>query len=75
MHFPISSWDGLGDGVIHLHGHVHLPKHLRCGEGRHMDVGVDGNNLKPISMEEILTILKDKKKVNLVLPKDHHQKI
>jgi calcineurin-like phosphoesterase family protein len=40
-----------------------------------MDVGVDGNNLKPISMEEILTILKDKKKVNLVLPKDHHQKI
>lgn len=75
MHFPISSWDGLGDGVIHLHGHVHLPKHLRCGEGRYMDVGVDGNNLKPISMEEILTILKDKKKVNLVLPKDHHQKI
>lgn len=75
MHFPISSWDGMGDGVIHLHGHTHLPKHLRTGEGRHMDVGVDGNGLKPISFEEIITTLKNKNRVNLVLPKDHHQKI
>ena len=75
MHFPIASWDGLGNGVIHLHGHTHLPKHLRTGEGRYMDVGVDGNGLKPISLEEILEILKGKSKVNLVLPKDHHQKV
>lgn len=74
MHYPIASWDGLSNGVIHLHGHVHLPKNLRVSEGRAMDVGVDGNDLCPISLDEVLKLLKDKPNRKLSLPKDHHEK-
>jgi calcineurin-like phosphoesterase family protein len=49
MHYPIASWDNMNQGVIHLHGHTHLPKHLRIGNGRSLDVGMDGNNLTPLS--------------------------
>lgn len=74
MHFPIASWDGMNDGVIHLHGHVHLPKHQRIGQGKVMDVGVDGNDLFPISIQEIRTIMRDRPVKSLSLPKDHHEK-
>jgi hypothetical protein len=37
-----------------------------------MDVGVDGNNLAPYSLNEILEIMKDRPIRHLVLPKDHH---
>ena len=74
MHYPIASWNGMNDGVIHLHGHVHLPLHQRVNEGKAMDVGVDGNNLYPISLEEILSIMKDRPHRKLALPKDHHEK-
>jgi hypothetical protein len=43
MHYPICSWDGMNANVMHLHGHVHLPPHLRIAEGRAMDVGCDGS--------------------------------
>jgi calcineurin-like phosphoesterase family protein len=74
MHFPIASWDGMNDGVPHLHGHVHLPRHQRIGLGKVMDVGVDGNDLYPISIQEIRTIMKDRPVKSLSLPKDHHEK-
>lgn len=74
MHYPIASWNGMNDGVIHLHGHVHLPKHLRVAAGKAMDVGVDGNNMDPISMEEVLSIMSKQPIAKLSLPKDHHEK-
>jgi calcineurin-like phosphoesterase family protein len=74
MHYPIASWNGMNDGVIHLHGHVHLPQQLRLHEGKAMDVGVDGNELYPISLEEIRNIMKGRPHVKLSLPKDHHEK-
>jgi calcineurin-like phosphoesterase family protein len=74
MHYPIASWDGMNDGVIHLHGHVHLPPNLRLAEGKAMDVGVDGNNLYPINIKEIRSIMKDRPHRKLTLPKDHHEK-
>jgi calcineurin-like phosphoesterase family protein len=74
MHYPIASWNGMNDGVIHLHGHVHLPPNLRVNQGKAMDVGVDGNNLYPISLEEILSIMKNQPVRKLELPKDHHEK-
>ena len=71
-HFPIASWDGLGKGYPHLHGHVHLPGHLKIHKGRAMDVGVDGNNYKPYSLNDILKALEGRPKMHLSLPKDHH---
>lgn len=73
-HFPIASWDGMNNGVMHLHGHVHLPKHQRIGNGRSLDVGVDGNGLEPISLDEVVSLLKDQPIDKLCLPRDHHVK-
>jgi len=74
MHYPIASWDDMNQGVIHLFGHVHLPPHLRVMEGRAMDVGVDGNGLEPISMDEVLELMRGREVKKLALPKDHHEK-
>jgi calcineurin-like phosphoesterase family protein len=74
MHYPIASWHDMNQGVIHLHGHVHLPEHLRIAEGKAMDVGVDGNNLEPISMNEVLELMEKQPIKKLELPKDHHER-
>lgn len=73
-HFPIASWDGMNDGVIHTHGHVHLPAHHRVGKGKSIDVGVDGNNLEPIDLDEVLRIMSKQPISSLSLPRDHHVK-
>lgn len=74
-HFPIASWEDMNQGVIHLHGHVHLPLELRLHEGKAMDVGVDGNSLEPISLEEILQIMKGRPVKTLSLKQDHHESL
>jgi calcineurin-like phosphoesterase family protein len=74
MHYPICSWDGMNADVMHLHGHVHLPPHLRIAEGRAMDVGCDGNNLYPMNVEEVISLLRNRPIAKLTLPKDHHEK-
>jgi calcineurin-like phosphoesterase family protein len=74
MHFPIISWDNMNREVMHLFGHVHLPPNLRVMEGKAMDVGVDGNGLEPISLDEVVKILKDRPVKKSSLPKDHHVK-
>jgi calcineurin-like phosphoesterase family protein len=74
MHYPIASWNNMNNGVIHLHGHVHLPNHLRVADGKAMDVGVDGNNLEPIDLDTILRIMDKQPIAKLTLPKDHHEK-
>ena len=73
MHYPIASWNGMNDGVIHLHGHVHLPNNLRVADGKAMDVGVDGNGLVPIEVHEILNIMRNRPIKKLTLPQDHHE--
>jgi calcineurin-like phosphoesterase family protein len=72
MHFPIASWDNLARGVIHLHGHVHLPPHRRIGPGKMMDVGVDGNGLNPIILNDVLTLMKNQP-IRSMMPNDHHE--
>lgn len=73
MHYPIMSWNGLNDGVIHLHGHVHLPPNRRIGKGKMMDVGVDGNGLDPISLTEVLTLM-NPRPIASGFEFDHHVK-
>jgi calcineurin-like phosphoesterase family protein len=74
MHYPIASWHDMNQGVVHLHGHVHLPVDLRIAAGKAMDVGVDGNNLEPISLDEVLSLMEKQPIKKLELPKDHHEK-
>jgi calcineurin-like phosphoesterase family protein len=74
FHYPIASWNGMNDGVIHLHGHVHLLPQHRLAAGKAMDVGVDGNVMEPISMEDVLRIMHKQPIAKLSLPKDHHEK-
>ena len=74
FHYPIASWIDMNQGVIHLHGHVHLPKDLKLGQGRSLDVGMDGNNMKPYSLDEVMRLVKNQPIRKLELPKDHHEK-
>lgn len=73
MHYPITSWNKMNDGVIHLHGHVHLPHNLRVGLGKTMDVGVDGNNIFPIDATEVNSIM-HKQPIKSGFAFDHHVK-
>jgi calcineurin-like phosphoesterase family protein len=72
MHFPIASWNNMARGAIHLHGHIHLNQQQRFSPGKMMDVGVDGNNLHPISMNEVVSLMKNRP-TKSVLPQDHHE--
>ena len=74
MHYPISSWDGLGKGVMHLHGHCHLPTNLRFGKGQRMDVGMDGHpEFRPYNLRtEVIPILRNRPKVSELGDYDHH---
>ncbi len=74
MHYPISSWDGLRKGVIHLHGHCHLPTHLRFGEGKRMDVGMDGHpEFRPYDLRREIIPMMNKRPVGSELgAADHH---
>ena len=72
-HYPIASWQDMGNGVIHLHGHVHLPPDQKLHEGKAMDVGLDGNYMAPYSLQEIAKIMKNRPIKGIALPSDHHQ--
>ena len=73
MHYPIASWYNMNDGVIHLHGHIHLPSVKKLSQGKAMDVGVDGNNLMPYSLGQIMNIMQTQPIAKLSLPQDHHE--
>ena len=58
-HYPISSWNGLRKGRIHLHGHCHLPFDKKISNGRRMDVGLDGtNDFSPYDLKVLLNSMK-----------------
>jgi calcineurin-like phosphoesterase family protein len=56
---------------MHLHGHVHLEKGKRLGPGKMIDVGVDGNDLMPYELSEIIYLLRDRPNKSL-MEFDHH---
>ena len=72
MHFPIASWNNMARGAIHLHGHVHFNPNMRFQLGKMMDVGVDGNNLYPIQMSEVLKLMRDRP-IKSLFKNDHHE--
>ena len=70
-HYPLQSWNGLNKGVIHLHGHVHLSPNKKFGNGKRMDVGVDGNSMDPYNINDIIKMM-DKRSVGSDMLGDHH---
>jgi calcineurin-like phosphoesterase family protein len=70
-HYPLQSWHGLAKGVIHLHGHVHLGPERKFGNGKKMDVGVDGNGLDPYDISDIIKMM-DKRPIGSDMEDDHH---
>jgi calcineurin-like phosphoesterase family protein len=59
LHYPMSSWNGLNKGRLHLHGHCHLSNEDKFGKGRRQDVGIDGHpKMSPYDlMTEVVTPL------------------
>ena len=70
-HYPLCSWNKLGKGSIHLHGHVHLSAQNKWGNGRRLDVGMDGNNMQPYKITEIVHMM-DRREVKSEMNLDHH---
>jgi calcineurin-like phosphoesterase family protein len=70
-HYPLSSWNELNKGSIHLHGHVHLSSKHKWGQGKQLDVGVDGNNYHPYSLSEIVHMM-DLRPIKSEIDVDHH---
>lgn len=61
MHYPLLEWDGSRYSFsYHLHGHQHNGAeynvaNIEAGVHR-FDVGVDANDYKPVSLDEILSL-------------------
>jgi calcineurin-like phosphoesterase family protein len=73
-HFPIVSWHDMNKGRFHIFGHVHLRNDRKIMPGRAMDVGVEGNNLKPYEMKEVISLLETRPIKTSIIPSDHHEK-
>jgi len=75
-HYPIASWNNLKRGIMHLHGHTHLTGDRRFGNGKRMDIGIDGHpEFRPYDfVNEIIPIM-DKRPLKSEIFKDHHSKI
>jgi len=72
-HYPISSWHKVRKGSWMIHGHLHNKGTSRfVGEGKTMDVGMDGHpEFRPYSFEEVKSIM-DKRPSKTGVVEDHH---
>jgi calcineurin-like phosphoesterase family protein len=57
-HYPFRTWNKMGKKSINLHGHSHG---RLTAVPRQYDVGVDPQNLRPVTFDEILLTRKMKK--------------
>ena len=60
-HYPMLSWNGKARGAIMLHGHIHSRGDRTNARNRdrerpifRYDVGLDANDYKPVSRDQIL---------------------
>ncbi|MDE7324771.1 MAG: metallophosphoesterase [Lachnospiraceae bacterium] len=62
FHYPIMEWNGCKKGAIALHGHQHNHKDYNLENRKkgilRYDVGVDANNMEPVSAEEIMNFFR-----------------
>jgi calcineurin-like phosphoesterase family protein len=66
FHYPIASWNEMHHGSIHAFGHTHQSYK---GKGRCIDVGVEGWDYYPISIDRLIDECNKKEFVAV----DHHQ--
>ena len=61
-HFPMASWEGMGNGAVHLHGHLHgnAVQIIDADKKRIKDVGMDTNNLFPYDLKTLVEEIKKK---------------
>ena len=63
FHYPIAEWHGYGRGAFALHGHQHNHKDYNIRNQKdgllRYDVGVDANDMTPVSAEEIILFFKN----------------
>ena len=72
-HYPQSTWSHRDKGAINLFGHIHsgprsendYDQDLTLHIGQQLDVGVDNQEYKPISFEDVLYQLEDQKRQEL----------
>lgn len=69
FHFPMISWENMGHGSVHLHGHCHGSLAPQFSVGRMKDVGVDTNDMKPYNLHDLLVEMSQIK----VQSTDHHK--
>lgn len=74
MHYPLTTWNNLRRGRIHLHGHCHLPDNRKISGGRRIDVGMDGHpEFRPYNlMDELYEIMRDIPVGSEMGEDDHH---
>lgn len=62
-HYPLMTWAHRDKGAINLFGHIHsnemrtpdeVDQDLPLWKGQQLDVGVDNQNYKPVSFEDVL---------------------
>lgn len=65
FHYPIASWEGIGRGAIHFHGHCHGNY---APQGKMHDVGLDNNEMRILTLDEAIQIADSRP----LLKVDHH---
>jgi calcineurin-like phosphoesterase family protein len=74
-HYPLASWQDMGQGVMHIHGHIHTPHQFKVSPGKMMDVGIDGNpEFQPYTLDQVLKLIKHRPIQSLLQHEyDHHK--
>ena len=74
-HYPLTSWNKIRRGSIHLHGHTHFKADNRFGKGRKMDVGIDGHpEFRPYNLRTEIISMMIKRSIlsEYGINEDHH---
>ena len=72
FHKPLASWEKIGKGKPHFHGHLHSKRNEKfTSPGRSMDVGLEGNGYNPYNLREAIKEV-EKRPITSYIKNDHH---
>jgi calcineurin-like phosphoesterase family protein len=61
-HYPLSEWNGSFNGAWHLYGHAH--NQWPQSRWKRLDVGVDGHDFRPWSMDELRAVMNTRNRMS-----------